>query len=120
MGMKNPLSGTNDEALTTVGTDVRELITGTDFDGDGRTFRLKGLSFINEHAAASGIVELADQDEAAITAANQRPPSIYVLAETSVIIDLNDPGIRFVTNLVAGVSAGTFAALSQGAWGYLE
>ena len=33
-----PVSGINDEAIVAIGTDVREVISGLDPDGDGRIF----------------------------------------------------------------------------------
>lgn len=113
------VSGHNDEALTVPGTDMRELITGLDPDGDGKIFYLKKAIFANEHATEVGVVEFADDDEAAITAANQRGAPIHVPAQDTVIVNFADGEFPFVTNCVVGATNGTFATLSQHGAGYL-
>ena len=113
------VDGHNDEALAAPATDMRELISGLDPDGDGRVFYLVYLALVNEHASQVGVVELADQDEAAITAANQRGPAIHVPPGETVIVEFPGMGIKFATNLTAGVTNGTFSTLSQHAGGWL-
>ena len=113
------VSGHNDEALAVPGTDVRELISGLDPDGDGKVFYLKKLVLANEHATEVGVVELYDQDEAVGVAANQRLAPIHVPPGDTVIVNYEDGEAPFVTNLTAGVTLGTFATLSQHASGYL-
>jgi hypothetical protein len=114
-----PVSGHNDEAFTVPGTDVRELISGLDPDGDGRVFYLREAIFANEHATQVGVVELYDQDEAAATAGNQRGAAIHVPPADTVIIKF-DPPLPFVTNCTVGVTNGTFATLSQFGAGVLR
>jgi len=111
-----PLSGYNDEALTTT---VKEIISGEDFDGELVVFWLRGMAIGNEHATATGVVELFDQDEAAVTAANQRgvflcPPS------ATTVFDFPAPGIKFATNIGAIITGGTVGAYGVVAWGYKE
>ena len=113
------VSGHNDEALTIPATDVRELISGLDPNGDGKIFYLKKLVLANEHATEEGVVELYDQDEGAATAANQRLAPIHVPAGDTVIVNFEDGEAPFVTNLCGAVTLGTFATLSQHASGYL-
>lgn len=117
--MRVPKSGYNDEALTTPGSDMREIISGEDFDGDGVTFWLRGMSIGNEHATQTAVVELADDDEGAITAANQRgvflcPPN------ATTVFEFSAPGIAFFTNIVAGTTSGTIGAYGVLAWGFKE
>lgn len=114
-----PVSGHNDEALTVPGTDMRELISGLDPDGDGKVFYLKKAMFANEHATQVGVIEFADQDEAAITAANQRLSPVHVPPQDTVIVNFEDGEAPFVTNCVVGATNGTFATLSQHGSGYL-
>ena len=114
-----PVSGHNDEALDAPGTDMREVITGLDPDGDGRIFYLTSLSIANEHATETTVVELADQDEAAITAANQRGAPIHVGPGDTVQVTFGDGEMPFVTNITAGCTDGTVATLSVHAAGYL-
>ncbi len=124
--MRIPIDGHNDAALVAVATDSRELISGLNCDADKRVFVLQHLQVSNEHATDPGVLELWDQDEstAGAVAANQRGPSIHVGPGQTLLINfaggLINGGIRFVTNLVATVTAGTFPAFSQSAQGYLE
>lgn len=113
------VDGHNDEALTVPGTDMREIITGLDPDGDGRVFYLVYLVLANEHVSSVGVIELADQDEAAITAANQRGAPIHVPPAETVIVEFPGMGLKFVTNCTIAVTGGTFATLSQHGGGWL-
>jgi hypothetical protein len=113
------VSGHNDEALDAPGTDMREVISGLDPDGDGRIFYLTSLSVANEHATETAVVELADQDEASITAANQRGAPIHIGPGDTVQVTFGDGEMPFVTNCVAGVTDGTVATLSIHGAGYL-
>ena len=115
-----PISGRNDEALTAVGTDVRELITGANFDADAVLFRWMGSLFTNEHATALGLLEVYDSDEDTGPAAAAQRGAIYLAPEESTLIQFVDPGIRFAVNLTAGVSAGTLSAQTQATWGFTE
>lgn len=116
-------SGRNDEVLTTSGADVRELLgvqgsIGAGFH-TGRTFWLRSVWVYNSHATDDGVVTLWDQDEAVATAANERL-SFPAPAATFTKIDLPAPGLEFVTNLCAAISAGTVAIYQAGASGYEE
>ena len=114
-----PVSGHTDEALAAPGTDMREVISGLDPDGDGRIFYLTYLSVGNEHATETAVVELADQDEAGITAANQRGAPIHIGPGDTVEVTFPDGAMPFITNCTAGVTNGTVATLSVQAAGYL-
>ena len=114
-----PVAGHTDEALAAPGSDMREVISGLDPDGDGRIFYLTYLSVANEHATETAVVELADQDEASITAANQRGAPIHIGPGDTVEVSYPDGAMPFITNCVAGVTDGTVADLSVHAAGYL-
>lgn len=114
------VAGVNDEALTAPATDVRELISGLDPDGDGRIFYAKTIMLNNEHATAVGFAEFYDSDEStAVTASTQRGGAQVPATET-VILEFPDNAYKFVTNLTAGVTNGTFSTLTQHASGYLN
>ena len=119
--MRVPVSGVNDEALATMGTDVRELISGLDPDGDGMTFYLTQLQLTNRHASQVGAVFLADSDESSsLTTGNALiRGSIIVPANDTVIVKYKDGEKPFVTNLVAGIVNGTFNVGDAVASGYL-
>lgn len=112
-----PVSGHNDEALTTT---VKEVITGLDPDGDGRVFYLKRLELANQHATDTGVIDIYDMDEASVVAANQRGAPIHVPAGDTVIVTWEDGEMPFVTNLGLVAAGGTFDTLSQSASGYLS
>jgi len=117
--MRIPISGYNDEALTAPATDMREIISGEDFDGDNVTFWLRGMSIGNEHATETAVVELADQDEGTLTAANQR--GVFICPPNSTtIFEFAYPGIAFKTNITAGVTNGTVNAYGVVAYGVKE
>ena len=113
------VAGHNDEALTVPGTDMREVISGLDPDGDGRIFYATSLSVANEHATETAGIEMADQDEAAITAANQRGAPIHVGPGDTVQVEWKDGEMPFVTNWTIAVTNGTVATLSVHGAGYL-
>jgi hypothetical protein len=114
-----PVSGHNDEALVVPGTGMKEVISDLDPVTDGRIFYLTSLSVANEHATETAVVELADQAEAAITAANQRGAPIHVGPGDTVQVTWGDGEMPFVTNCVAAVTNGTVATLSVHGAGYL-
>ena len=114
-----PVSGHNDEALTVPGTDMREVISGLDPSSDGRIFYLTSLSVANEHATETAVIELADQAEAAITAANQRGAPIHVGPGDTVQATWQSGEMPFVTNCVIATTGGTVATLSVHGAGYL-
>ena len=113
------VSGHNDEALTVPGTDMREVISGLDPDGDGRIFYATSLSVANEHATETAVIEMADQDEAAITAANQRGAPIHVGPGDTVQATWEPGEMPVVTNWTIAVPSGTVATLSVHGAGYL-
>ena len=102
-----PISGVNDEAITGVATDVREMISGLDIDGDARTFFLRWMMIANEHASQIAVFEYYDSDEdTGPTAALQRGV-IHVPPGETVLVEFEEPGQKFVTNLTCGVTNGT-------------
>lgn len=114
------VAGVNDEALTAPATDVRELISGLDPDGDGRIFYAKTIMLNNEHATQVGFAEFYDSDEStAVTAADQRGGA-QVPASDTVILEYPDSAFKFITNLTAAVTNGTFSVYTQHAAGYLN
>jgi hypothetical protein len=113
------VAGHNDEALTVPGTDMREVISGLDPDGDGRIFYATSLSVANEHATETAVIEMADQDEAAITAANQRGAPIHVGPGDTTVVTWEPGEMPFVTNWTIAVTNGTVATLSVHGAGYL-
>lgn len=105
-----PVSGTNDEVMTTPATDVREVISGLDIDGMARVLQLTWLHIANEHATQIMTVEVYDSDEStAVTAGTQRLV-VMVPAQDSVTLEWPEPGLRFVVNVTAAVTNGTCAA----------
>jgi len=114
-----PVAGHTDEALAAPGTDMREVISGLDPDGDGRIFYLTYITIANEHATETAVVELADQDEAAITAANQRGAPIHVGPGDTVEVSYPDGAMPFITNCTIACTNGTVATLSVQGSGYL-
>jgi len=114
--MRVPLSGYNDENLTTT---VKEIISGEDFDGDAVTFWLRGVAITNEHATETALVDLYDQDEGSATAANQRG-SVICPPNATTVVDYGPPGIAFKTNIGAVLTNGTVNAYGVVAYGYKE
>lgn len=114
-----PFDGYNDEAMADPTADVRELISGADFDGDGQEFWLRSL-IIRESGGVDAILDVYDQNEGVAVAANQRF-SVNVPKSTTTTIDIPAPGIKFTTNLTAGVNGGlgTLAAYNIHASGYV-
>ena len=117
MSKRYPRSGNTDEALTTSGADVRELL-GADIH-TGRTFRLRSVWVYNSHATTDGVVTLWDQAEGVAVAANERL-AFPAPAATLTKIDIPAPGLEFRTDICAAVSAGTVAIYQAGAVGYEE
>ena len=113
------VSGHNDEALVVPGTAMREVISDLDPSSDGRIFYLTTLSVANEHATETAVIELADQAEAAITAANQRGAPIHVGPGDTVQATWEPGEMPFVTNCVIATTGGTVATLSVHGAGYL-
>ena len=119
--MRVPASGQNDEALATMGTDVRELISGLDPDGDGMTFYLTQIQLTNRHASQVGAVFLADSNESTSLTTGDAliRGSLIVPANDTVVLTYEDGEKPFVTNLVAGIVNGTFGIGDVNASGYL-
>jgi len=118
MSKRYPRSGNTDEALTTSGVDVRELL-GAGFSQANRKFRLRSLWVYNSHAADDGVVTLWDQAEGVAVAVNERL-SFPAPASTFTKIDVPAPGLLFETNICAAISAGTVAIYQAGCEGYEE
>lgn len=103
-----PVSGNNDEALTAPGTDVREIISGLDPDGDSRVFMLEEVVIANEHISSEAVVEVYDADEDTGPAAAAQRLVIHVPAQDTVMMTFPG-GRKYVTNCVAGVTGGTIS-----------
>jgi hypothetical protein len=116
-----PVSGNNDEAIVAIGTDVREVITGLNPDGDGRIFYLTQLIVANESLTAMGKFELWDQDEATDVdvADTTARGGILVGPGDTVKVNWGDGEMPFVTNCVASITAGTVNIGGVWAAGYL-
>lgn len=115
-------SGNTDEALTTSAVDVRELLGAgfhADPNGNRRKFKLRSVWVYNTHATTDGIVTLWDQAEGVAVAANERF-SFPAPAATLTKVDFPAPGLEFITDLCAAISAGTVAIYQAGAMGYEE
>lgn len=113
--MRTPRSGNTDEALTTSGADVRELLGAA--IGANREFWVRELWAYNSHAATDGVLTLWDQDEGIAVAANERY-SVPVPHGVTTHVKFDAPGMRFGTNICAAVSAGTVAIYQAGCTGY--
>ena len=115
-----PVSGINDEALTVLGTDVREVISGLDPDGDGRIFYLTQLIVANESLTAMGQFELWDADEGGVTDNDTTcRGSVLVGPGDTVKVNWGDGEMPFVTNCVASITFGTVNIAGVQASGYL-
>jgi len=119
--MRVNVQGQNNEALAVMGTDVRELISGLNPDGDGMTFFLKKLMFRNSHATQVGTVFIADSDESTslTTGDALNRLSLAVPANDTIIVNFEDGEMPFNTNMVAGIVNGTFLIYDCSAAGYL-
>ena len=117
-----PVDGFNNEALAAPSTDLRELISGLDPDGDGRVFYLEGALLTNEHDSEWGEAEFYDSNESTATTYTglQRFGPIWVPPRDNVTLIFPGKGLRFVTNVVVGVTNGTFPAGGSHGWGHLE
>jgi hypothetical protein len=115
------VSGINDEAILAIGTDVREVISGLNPDGDGRIFYLTQLIVANESLTAMGQFELWDQDEATDVSDGDTTcrGSILIGPGDTVQMNWRDGEMPFVTNCVASITAGTVGIGSVQASGYL-
>lgn len=116
-------SSYNDEELTTIATEARDLLQGA--ITTGRVFYLRGITLTNTDAAAGHmfIYDIATETGAAPTATLQRI-ALYVPATTTSKFEFSAPGIKFVSGVVAATAAhpldGAFAAYSVTIWGYEE
>ena len=115
------VSGINDEAIVAIGSDVREVISGLNPDGDGRIFYLTQLIVANESLTAMGQFELWDQDEATDVSDGDTTcrGSILVGPGDTVQVNWGDGEMPFVLNCCASTSAGTVAIGGAFASGYL-
>lgn len=111
-----PADGYNDEALTIPATDVREFISGADFDGEEMVFWLRHLTIANEHATETATVEVYDQNEAVATAANQRL-TLLCPPNATTIFEWPWPGVAFHTNICGATTLGTINAYGVHAGG---
>ena len=114
-----PYDGYSDEAMADPTADCRELISGANFDGNGQEFWLRYIIAI-ETGGVDAILEFYDQNEGVAVGANKRF-SVNIPKSTTTTIDIPAPGIKFTTNMTAGVTggAGTLAAYNIHAGGYL-
>ncbi len=111
------VSGINDEAIEAIGTDVREVISGLNPDGDGRIFYLTQLIVANESLTAMGQFELWDQDEATDVSDGDTTCRGSILVGPGE--HWGDGEMPFVTNCVASITAGTVTIGGVHASGYL-
>ena len=118
--MRVPLSGHNDEALAVKGTDIRELISGEDFDGEGVVFHCRGIIITNSHATEISSVEIWDSDEDDGGTPSGQIMTLLCPAQATTVFDFPAPGISFNINITASLVNGTVAAISAGALGYKE
>ena len=118
-----PVSGINDQALQIITSSTREVISGLNPDGDGRIFYLTHISITNEHATEGTVVSLYDIDEAAAAAGDttERGTPVQIGPNSTTHIDYDDGSMPFVTNCVAGLTAGVGTVAIGGihAAGYL-
>jgi len=115
-----PYDGYSDEAMANPTADVRELISGADFDGNGQEFWLRYI-IARESGGADAILEVYDQNEGVAVAASLRFV-VDIPKSTTTMIEFPAPGVRFVTNITAGVNGGTgtLAAYNVHAGGYVN
>lgn len=118
--MRIHVSGRTNEILDAVATDVRELISGLNPDGDGRIFYLTELELHNS-GTVLGEVHLYDSDETTALAVGDALTrgTYFVPANDTLILTFPDGTKPFVTNLTAGTVNGTYASGECGASGYL-
>ena len=114
-----PFDGYNDQALADPTVDCRELITDADFDGNGTIFFLRYI--IIRNSGIVGVLEIYDQNEGVAVGANLRFVA-DLPAATTTLIEIPAPGISFVVNITAGLTAaaGTVAIGNAHAGGYVS
>jgi len=108
-------SGVADQALVASDLGVKELLLGG--ITEGRTFWLRSLWAYNSHATNTGILRLWDQSEGDGLLLNVMI-ACPLPAHELTMIEWPAPGIPFITNVCASVSAGTVAAYEIGCLGY--
>lgn len=118
--MRVPLSGNNDEALDVKATDIRELISGEDFDGEGVVFHCRGIIITNSHATETSSIEIWDSDEDDGGTPTGQIMTLLCPPKATTVFDFPAPGITFKTNITASLVDGTVATVSAGALGYKE
>jgi len=114
------LSSYSDEAMDDYAVDCRKLLQD-DVKG-GRIFRLLGIS-ITETGGVAGTLQIYDYgtEGGSPTASLQRAAFQAEASKTTVIL-LSEPGIKFVTGMVAGLAAAgaTIPAYGVSVWGVEE
>jgi len=111
--------GNNATAMVDPTAQVRELITGADFNGEAATFWLRSLVIRN--TGVDGVLEVYDQDGAIAAVPANKKLDIDVPANATTVVELPGPGVSFKTNITAGLNGalGTVAAYAIHAGGYL-
>ena len=119
--MRIPVSGQNNELIDVLGTDVRELISGLNPDGDGMIFYLTKLMLHNSHATQLGTFFVADSDESTTLTTGDAKMRLVLRVPPidTLIVNFEDGEMPFVTNMVAGRVNGTFLVYEITASGYL-
>ena len=120
MAKRYPFLGYNDEAMAAYDSDARQL----DQNGvtAGRVKWLRGI-MITESGGVAGVLYIYDYDtEGTDPTVTLQRASIYIGANTTVVVDFVAPGLKFITGLVAGLASATstIAAYAITVWGYEE
>jgi len=120
MAKRYPFSSYSDEAMAAFDSDARQL----DQNGvtSGRVKWLRGI-MVTENGGAAGTLQIYDYNtEGKDPTATLQRASIYVGANSTVVIDFPAPGIKFVTGIIAGLAAAgaTIPAYGIAVWGYEE
>jgi len=115
-----PYDGYSDQAMADPTAACREIISGANFDGNGQEFWLRYIIAI-ETGGVDAILQVYDQNEAVAVAANLRFAA-NVPKSTTTMIEFPAPGVKFTTNITAGVvgGSGTLAAYQVHAGGYIS
>jgi len=108
-------SGVTNEALVASDLGIKELLPGG--ITEGRTFWLRALWAYNSHATDTGILRLWDQSEGDGLLLNTMGACPLPAGEI-IMLEWPEPGLPFITNVCASVSAGTVAAYECGCSGY--
>lgn len=114
--MRIPFSGHNTVALDAA---VKSISTAAGFAAKGKVFWLKGISITNTHATQTGLVDLYDQVAGAIVPASKRG-SVQCPPVATTVVDFPAPGIKFIAEVGAVKTNGTFIAYDVLVTGYME